>query len=444
MKIGAANSVRGKIDLPGDKSISHRAALLGAIAEGETVIENFAESEDCAATIRCLRLLGVEIIQDGSRLEIRGVGGNGFTRPEKSLDCGNSGTTMRLLAGILACQPFDSVLTGDHSLSARPMRRIIEPLTQMGAVIDADDCRAPLLIGRRDALLKAIRYEMPVASAQIKSCLLLAGMSADGKTSVRSPPAARQMPTSRDHTELMLRDMGAELEDVFVETSRGFVHEVSIEGGVVLAAGDRRIPGDISSAAFFAVAAACLEGSDIILRAVGLNPTRSAVLDVLKGFGARISISRQSTNGGEPIGDLRITGGGMVAPRAESNIISGEVIGNLIDELPVLAVFGTRLSGGLEIRDAGELRVKESDRIAATVENLRRMGARVEEFEDGLRVARTDLKGARVDSFGDHRIAMAFAVAGLLAVGGETEIIDAECAAVSFPDFFRVLSGMVK
>lgn len=433
--------MKGSVSLPGDKSISHRAALFSALAEGETQITNFASSEDCSSTLRCLEDLGVVVVRNGSEVRIKGVGKNGLNPPANELDCGNSGTTVRLIAGILAGQDFDSVLTGDESLSKRPMRRIIEPLAQMNAEIDSNEFLLPMKIHGKNPL-KAIRYILPVASAQVKSCLLLAGLNAAGKTTVESPAAKTKTPNSRNHTELMLKFLGADVREDFRETDDGFIHEVTIDGGSKLSARDLVIPSDISSAAFFMVAAACLKGSDVLLQNVGLNPTRAAIITVLQRFGVKIDILNERVACGEIVGDLRVTGKGNFEYNAASHIIDGDIIANLIDEIPVLAVFGTQIEGGLEIRDAGELRVKESDRISAVVENLKRMGADVEEFPDGLRVGRSSLKGAAIDSFGDHRIAMAFAVAGLFA-HGETEIMNSECAAISFPEFFDTLAQTV-
>jgi 3-phosphoshikimate 1-carboxyvinyltransferase len=307
------------------------------------------------------------------------------------------------------------------------MKRVIDPLSQMGAMIDSNDGKAPLEINGGN--LNAIKYSLPVASAQIKSCVLLAGLYAEGTTTVVEPT-----PT-RDHTERMLRGFGVDVST----RSTSEDSEISLSGESELQGIDITVPGDISSAAFFLVAAACLPGSQLRLKNVGLNPTRAAIIDVLQRFGAQIEISGRAEISGEPVGDILVSGGLNAASNA--NIISGKTIANLIDEIPILAVLGTQLEGGLEVRDAAELRVKESDRIRSIVENLRRMDADVEEFEDGFRVGRSDLKGAVVDSFGDHRIAMAFGVAGLFAEG-ETEIIGAECADVSFPGFFDVLAGL--
>lgn len=439
-KIEPAASLNGTIRLPGDKSISHRAAIFSALAAGETRIENFATSADCASTVQCLRALGVEIRRENSTIFVTGVGKKGFVKPQNALDCGNSGTTVRLLAGVLAGQPFDATLVGDESLSRRPMRRVIEPLGEMGAQFESKNNCLPLVISGANPL-KAIFYEMPIASAQVKSCVLLAGLNAGGETKVRSPKAKTPNPTSRNHTELMLRYLGADVETNYLEMPDGFVEEISINGNARLTAKNLNVPSDVSSAAFFLVAAGCLENSEIVLENVGLNPTRTAIIDVLKNLGADIEIKNSREICNEIIGDLLVRGRRNFAARQTSNIIEGEIIGNLIDEIPILAVFGTQIEGGIEIRNASELRVKESDRIAAMVENLRRMNADVEEFSDGLRVGKSNLKGAAVDSFDDHRIAMASAVAALFA-DGATEISGAECAGVSFPEFFETLAGV--
>ena len=289
--------------------------------------------------------------------------------------------------------------------------------------------------------LRSIEYEMPVASAQVKSCVLLAGLNADGITKVKSPKSEIQSPTSRNHTELMLKNLGADIEEIFVSDEENFIHQVSVSGDSIVTAKDFFVPSDISSAAFFIVAAACLKNSELVIKNVGLNPTRTAFLDVLKKFGANFEISDRKENGGEIIGDIRVFG--KNENQKSNNLIEGDIIANLIDEVPILAVFGTQIEGGLEIRNAAELRVKESDRIAAVVENLKRMNANVEEFPDGLRVEKSDLKGAKIESFGDHRIAMAFAIAALFAQG-ETEISGAESANVSFPEFFNTLAQITK
>ncbi|HLM02240.1 MAG TPA: 3-phosphoshikimate 1-carboxyvinyltransferase [Pyrinomonadaceae bacterium] len=434
MKIYPAKRLKGILTLGGDKSISHRAALVSAMARGETRIDNFSTSADCASTLRCLENLGVRVRRENSIVFVTGVGKTGFQTPPTELDCGNSGTTVRLLSGILAGQPFASRLTGDESLSKRPMKRIIEPLSLFGARVEAGENRLPLTIYGKNPLA-SITYAPELASAQVKSCVLLAGLNAAGGET----HFVEKTPT-RDHTERMLRWFGAEIK--VAETKNG--KRISVSGDRHLTAKDFLVPSDISSAAFFLVAASCLKNSDLTIKAVGLNLTRCAVLYVLKLFGASVEILNEKEVCNEPVGDLRVSGGGVnLQSKSGSNVVRGEIIANLIDEIPILAVFGTQVEGGLEIRDAAELRVKESDRIATVVENLRRMNARVEEFPDGFRVEKSVLKGARVASFGDHRIAMAFAVAGLLA-DGETEIDGAESAGVSFPEFFRTLESVTE
>ncbi|MGD9628741.1 MAG: 3-phosphoshikimate 1-carboxyvinyltransferase [Pyrinomonadaceae bacterium] len=429
MKLSKAMRVAGIVVLPGDKSISHRAAMLAAMADGTSRIENFASSEDCSSTLNCLSALGVRIETSGAAVTVIGAAKNGWRPPERPLDCGNSGTTMRLMAGLLAGQPFSSTLVGDASLSGRPMKRIIGPLTEMGASVESDDGHAPLRISGRKPLLP-IEFTLPVASAQLKSSILLAGLLADGDTSVIEP-----IPT-RDHTERMLRAFGV---DVRVDEVAGG-RRITVPGGSQLEACDFRVPSDVSSASFFMVAAACLEGSRIEMPGVGLNPTRTGIIEVLRRFGVDMQISDEGGSDGEPVGTLTVRG--TERPNAAGPRIDGKIVANVIDEIPILAVLGTQAVSGIEIRDAKELRVKESDRISAVVENLRRMGADVEEFEDGLRVGPSDLRGAVVDSFGDHRIAMAFSVAALFAEG-ETEIVDAGCAAVSYPAFYRTLGSTI-
>lgn len=442
MEIQPVNYLKGEVKLPGDKSVSHRAAIFAALAEGETRIENFATSADCASTLNCLENIGVEIERENTTIIIKGVGKTGFMKPEKELDCGNSGTTMRLLSGVLAGQNFDSVLVGDESLQMRPMKRIMLPLVEMGGRIEAADNHAPLKIYGVNPL-ESINYDLPVPSAQVKSCVLLAGLNASGKTTVNSPKAKIRIPTSRNHTELMLKFFGAKVEENFVEVGDEFIHQVSIDGNSKLTAKNFEVPADISSAAFFLVAGSILKDSEIVLKNVGLNETRTAIIEVLRNFGANIEILNQREVCGETVGDLQVKGREKLTAKVESNLISGETVAALIDEIPILAVFGSQLENGLEVRNAEELRVKESDRIKSVVENLRRMNATVEEFADGFKVKKSKLKGAKVDSFGDHRIAMAFAVAALVAEG-KTEITDADCAKVSFPTFFQVLAEIRK
>ena len=428
MLIKPAISVKGSISLPGDKSISHRAAMIAAIAEGDSLIENFSDGEDCASTLRCLRQLGLEIEQIGNKVTVHGVGKTGFGKPSAPLDCGNSGTTMRLLAGLLAGQKFDSVLTGDESLRERPMNRIIEPLRKMGANITSENGRAPLAIGAVDGL-QAVEHESPVASAQVKSCILLAGMLAEGQTVVR------ESVTTRDHTERMLQGFGADIRSAVLNSKT----ITTISGTSTLTARDVRVPADISAAAFFLIGAACLPGSDLFISDVGINPTRRAILKLLDGCGVDIEITDDRRSLDEPYANVRVKGGEL----ARSPILEGARVAEMIDEIPILAILGTQIEGGLEVRSAKELRVKETDRIAAIVENLRRMKADVEEFDDGFRVGGSQLFGAEIDSFGDHRIVMAFTIAGLLAKG-ETNINNAECADISFPRFFETLESVVQ
>jgi 3-phosphoshikimate 1-carboxyvinyltransferase len=419
-KIKPAKRLEGAVRFPGDKSISHRYAVLAAIAEGPSEIHFFSSSADCQSTLDCLKQLGVKIDRDGSTIRVQGMGLDGLRPSEKPLDAGNSGTTMRLLSGVLAGQPFSSVLVGDASLSRRPMKRIVDPLTLMGArILTSSDGMPPLEIEGHP--LQPIRYELPVASAQVKSAILLAGLFAEGETEVVEP-----LPT-RDHTEIALEQMGAEVG------AHG--HTVSVRGRARLQGKKLYVPGDISSAAFFLVAGLLVPESNLVLQHVGLNPTRTAILDVLAQMGGRVTVLNVEVVNGELIGDLHVE-----SSRLQGGEIPAEVIPQVIDELPVLAVLGTQTEQGLSFRGARELRVKESDRISAVAENLRRMGAEVEEFPDGLRVAgKQKLRGATVDSHDDHRIAMAFAVAGLVAEG-PTTIRDCACVGISFPDFFETLA----
>ena len=424
--------------MPGDKSISHRAAMLAALADGTSQIRNFSTSADCAATLSCLQGMGVAINHDKTVLSIAGVGLHGLRAPKAPLDCGNSGTTMRLLAGILAGQDFTSTLTGDDSLRSRPMQRVIEPLQMMGANISSNDGRAPLLV--RGGRLNAVSYELLVASAQVKSCILLAGLQAAGRTEV-----IENEPT-RDHTERMLSSFGVQVETGAAEREGEFARLVAIKGPAHLKAQEVQVPGDVSSAAYFVAAAALLPGSALEVKDVGVNPTRVRFMRQLQALGLDVEVTADREKNHEPVGMIRA--GGLHRERAAQNdspmMIQGLAVPQLIDELPLLAVVGSQIEGGLEIRDAAELRVKESDRITTTVQNLRAMGAEVEEFEDGLRVAGpTRLRGAKIEPQGDHRIAMAFTIAALLAEG-ETEINNPECVAVSFPEFFDLLESVVE
>ena len=427
MKLSPAHLVRGRLRLPGDKSISHRASLIAALAEGPSEIANFSTARDCASTLSCLRALGVSIEQTSDKLKFAGK--QRLVTPTEPLDCGNSGSTMRILAGVLAGHDLDATLIGDESLSSRPMRRIIEPLELMGAQIEAIDGKPPLNI-QGAGKPKAITYKLPVASAQVKSAILFAGLNAEGQTTVieTSP--------SRDHTERLFNGFG-----VLVKTND---LAVTLAGPARFTGGSITIPGDVSSAAFFIAAAMLLPGSDLVIEGVGLNPTRAAFLNVLRSWGAEISETDLKTERNEPVGTIRVRGGVNSQPQDGDRVLRGAMIPSLIDELPLLAVVGTQIEGGIEIRDAGELRFKESDRLATTIRNLQAMGAEVTELKAGLRITRpTKLHGATIDSFGDHRIAMAFSVAALIA-DGETEIRDAEAAAVSFPEFFELLDSLVE
>ncbi len=433
MKLKPARRIGGQLSLPGDKSISHRAALIAALATGVSHLSNFSTSRDCASTLACLRQLGVEITRDGNTWIVKG--GEGLVASSAPLDCGNSGSTIRMLAGILASRDFKSELTGDESLRSRPMQRIIEPLEQMGAQIDSREGKPPITIhGSRD--LRPIRYPLPVASAQVKSCILFAGLGTTGHTEVI------ETTSTRDHTERLFNAFGVSVRTELEESGR---RVVSLEGPAEFTAGKISIPGDISSAAYFVAAAMLLPGSQLALEGVSLNPTRAEFLSVLRSWGASITTTDIQTECNEPVGTVLVNSS-VDGPlgRDQNRRLAEAMIPLLIDELPLLAIVGTQISGGLEIRNARELRVKETDRLAATVQNLRAMGADVEEYEDGLAVAGpTRLRGALIDSYGDHRIAMAFAIAALIAEGA-SEITGEECVEISFPEFFQLLETVVE
>jgi len=415
-----AKNVYGSLRLPGDKSISHRYGMLAAFAEGTSRFSNFSTGADCASTLACMEALGASVRRrEDCVVEVTGVGGR-VTPSGAPLDCGNSGSTMRMISGLLAPQAGSFTLIGDESLSRRPMGRIQKPLEAMGARLTLTDGHAPLYLD--GGPLTAIDYTTPVPSAQVKTCVLLAGLQTAGATTVRE--AVR----TRDHSELALRAFGAKL-------TRS-ADSVSISGPQALHAIEAAVPGDISSAAFFLCAAALFPGSGLVLDALGLNPTRATLLDVLTALGARVSVLNIEEKNAELVGTVQVS---APAEGLGSTTIGGALAAQLIDELPVLAAIGPYTSGGIRIRDARELRVKESDRIALVVKNLRAMGAEVEEFEDGLDVpGGQKLHGAVIDSGGDHRIAMAFSVAALRAEG-ETLIQGAESAAISFPEFFNLL-----
>jgi len=419
-----ASSVSGVVRIPGDKSISHRYAMLAGIAQGTSRFHNFSAARDCFSTLGCLRAMGCEWkrAKDGA-IEVQGRGPS-LSAPSQPLDCGNSGSTMRMLSGILAGQSFSSEMFGDESLSRRPMARIMTPLSQMGASVEArEGGRPPLKI--RGGSLKAIHYKPEVASAQVKSCVLFAGLFAEGETMVEEPIR------TRDHGELALRAFGAEV---------GRSGNISrIRGGQKLTAIEAHVPGDLSSAAFFLCAAALFPDSQITLPGILMNPTRARLLDILILMGLRISVAHLEEHQGELIGAIEAQGGTW-----KGGTIFGADTAALIDEIPVLAATAPYSENGLEVRDGKELRVKESDRIAAVASNLRKMGAEVEDRPDGLRVpGRQRLHSAELDSFGDHRIAMAFAVAALRAEG-ETIIHGADAAGVSYPSFFEELQSVTQ
>jgi 3-phosphoshikimate 1-carboxyvinyltransferase len=426
-----ARNVRGTVSLPGDKSISHRYAMLAGIAEGVSRIENYSTGADCASTLGCMRTLGVSWQKNENNvIEVQGSGLS-LATPGAALDCGNSGSTMRMLSGIAVGQKFSSEMIGDESLSRRPMERVITPLAAMGAHIASQAGKPPLRI--TGAALKAIDYTMPVASAQVKSCLLFAGLYADGETRITEPLR------TRDHGEVALRAFGAKLDRRNSRQGDGSGNEITIRGGQRLRGIEARIPGDLSSAAFFLCAAALFPGSQLTVPGLLMNPTRARLLDVLMQIGLRISVTQLDEIHGELVGSLQVEGAGL-----KGATIAGADSAALIDEIPVLAAIAPFTAQGIEVRDARELRVKESDRIAAVAANLRLMGARVEELEDGLKIpGGQTLHGAELDSFGDHRIAMAFAVAALRAEG-DTTIRGAESAAISYPAFFQTLEEVVE
>jgi 3-phosphoshikimate 1-carboxyvinyltransferase len=410
---------RGALSIPGDKSVSHRGLMLAALAEGRSQLTHLAPGRDVACTADCLRQLGVRIDATGGGAVIHGNGPYGFSRPLETLDAGNSGTTIRLLSGILAAQPFDSTITGDASIRRRPMKRIVEPLLSMGARIETSaGFLAPITI--RGTRLRPVDYTLPVPSAQVKSCILIAALFAEGTTSVTEPAL------SRDHTERMFEHLGVRFQ------RNGL--RIEIEGPQIPEPGDIDVPGDLSSAAFPMIAAALVPDSELTLRNVGVNPTRTGILDVLRTMGCTITESNPRTANREPRADLVVRSSALSGTE-----ITGDMIPKIIDEIPVLAIAAVRARGRTVVRDAAELRVKETDRIAALARNLTAMGVRIDVFDDGFAIeGPQELKGAVVDSMNDHRIAMAFAVAGLIAEG-KTTITNTECADISFPGFFDLL-----
>jgi 3-phosphoshikimate 1-carboxyvinyltransferase len=420
--ITPATRISGKIRLPGDKSISHRYAMLASIAKGNSRIRNYSTGADCRSTLDCLHSLGVKVEMADGDLLVEGHGLDGLVAPSSELNAGNSGSTIRMLSGILAGQPFKCSIAGDESLSRRPMQRIMIPLGQMGATISAHEGKFPPL-EIQGGNLRPIDYALPVASAQVKTCVLFAGLYAAGRTSVHEPVA------TRNHTEIALREFGAVVE---VEGDT-----VAVQGRPRLKALDLRTPSDLSSAAFFIVAALLVPGSELLIQGVGLNPTRAPLLDFLVSMGADIRVQNVSLRHGEPAGDILIKHSAI-----RGGLIAKQLTAALIDEIPVLSVLGAASEDGVCVRDAAELRVKETDRIATVADNLGRMGVRVEVFDDGLFVpGKQRFRAAQLDSFGDHRIAMACAVAALRAEG-QCVIRDAEAARVSFPEFFDTLASL--
>ena len=417
--ISPASAISGTLSLPGDKSISHRYAMIAAIAEGDTRIANYSTGADCHSTLGCVRALGIGVEGSGTEFVIHGKGLDGLRPPAAHLDAGNSGSTIRMLSGILAAQPFATRIFGDESLSRRPMQRIMTPLAEMGARIRARDGKFPPL-EIQGAKLRGIDYPLPVPSAQVKTCVLFAGLFAEGQTSVREPVR------SRDHTEIALREFGADLQSTRQSTGQGTV--ITVAGRPKLTGRELIVPSDLSSAAFFLVAALLVPGSELVIRGVGLNPTRSALLDFLAGMGARIRIPNLESVNGELMGDLVVEHSEL-----RGGVIDGALTAALIDEIPVLAVLGAATEEGLTVKDASELRIKETDRIRTVVDNLRRMGVEAEELPDGMVIpGRQKFRAAEFHSEGDHRIAMAFAVAALRG-DGESVIHGAEAASVSFP-----------
>jgi len=414
--------ITGEIEVSPDKSISHRALMISAISEGTSRIKNFLNADDCISTMNCLKNLGIDITNKKDEVIVRGKGLK-LQEPKKVLDAGNSGTTVRLLSGILAGQEFITKITGDESLSRRPMKRIVEPLERMGANINTNNGCLPIEI--KGGNLKPINYESKISSAQLKSCVLLAGLYADNITGFTEPEK------SRDHTERMLKNFGAE---VFVNWNT-----VSVRGKAKLRATDVFVPGDISSAAFFIVAAAIVKNSKLKIKNVGINSTRVGIVDVLRRMGSHLSIENKKEVGNEPMGDIIIESSDLI-----STEIKKEEIPFLIDEIPVIAVAATQSNGITKITGAKELRVKETDRLSAISTELKKMGADITELEDGLIIkGPTKLKGATVNSYKDHRIAMSLAIASLVAEGN-TEIIDRECVNISFPEFWNILGKITK
>lgn len=415
-------NVNKTIKVPGDKSISHRAVMFGSIAKGDTEITGFLTGDDCMSTISCFKKLGVDIDIDGEHITVHGKGLRGLKAPEEILDVGNSCTTIRLISGILSAQPFDCTLNGDASIQKRPMKRIINPLSEMGAEIEStNDGYAPLKIHGKK--LHAIEYTMPVASAQVKSSILLASLFAEGETVINEPVA------SRNHTEIMLNYFGADIKNENGKITSKPVNE--LHGKPV------HVPGDISSAAFFMVAGLIVPNSHIIIENVGINSTRTGIIDALRAMGGKINVLNERVSGGEAVADIEVSTSSLKA-----TTLSGEIIPRMIDEIPVFAVAALHAEGTTCIKDAHELKVKESNRIATMSEELSKMGAKIEETEDGMIIPGSQkLKGAVTESHMDHRVAMSIAIAALMAEG-ETTITNADCIGISFPDFYELLDSL--
>lgn len=429
MRIQKSTGLKGEVTIPGDKSISHRAVMFGSIAEGTTEVTHFLQGADCLATIDCFRRMGISIEQNDTKVLIHGKGLHGLLAPSSTLSVGNSGTTTRLLSGILAGQPFETSLSGDDSLNSRPMGRIIAPLTQMGARIQSiqENLCAPLRI--QPSRLHGIHYHSKIASAQVKSAILLAGLYADGATKVTEPVL------SRNHTELMLRGFGADvtsyLEQDGISTTASLTPGSRLQGQKIV------VPGDISSAAYFLAAGLLVPDSELLIQNVGINPTRAGILKVCQDMGGDITLLNEKTEGGEPTADILVR-----TSHLHGTTIEGSIIPTLIDEIPMIAVLAAFAEGTTVIRDAAELKVKETNRIQTVSVNLKAMGANVTPTDDGMIIQGGNaLHGASIQSFLDHRIAMAFSIAGL-AANGKTEIQNSHCVDVSYPDFYETLQKL--
>ena len=423
MVITKVKNLKGEITVPGDKSISHRGVMFGAISDGVTELTGFLDGADCRSTIGCFRAMGIDINQEGSHVVIHGKGLHGLKKPESILDVGNSGTTTRLISGILSGQSFISTLDGDDSIRKRPMGRIITPLSQMGAYIKSikDNGCAPLEMG--GSSLNAIHYDSPVASAQVKSCVLLAGLYADGITSVTEPVI------SRNHTELMLSGFGANIKSEKLTAS--IVGQPKLYGQKIA------VPGDISSAAYFIAAGLICDNADLLIKNVNTNPTRAGIIEVAKAMGGKIELLNERIVSGEPVADIHVCTSSLHGCE-----ISGDIIPTLIDELPVIAVMAAAADGTTTIKDAAELKVKESDRIATVTENLKNMGCDITATDDGMIInGGNPLHGTKIKTYLDHRIAMSFAIAGLIA-DGETSFDDEKCCVISYPNFFETLKAL--